>query len=42
MLPEAFKPEPPHRYETLDRIRMLVEALAFGWVIPGRQRQYTE
>lgn len=41
-LPESFEPEPPYRYGTLDRIRMLIEASAFGWIIPGRRREFFE
>ena len=36
-LPEAFEPEPSHRYGALDRIRMVLEALLFGWVLPCRR-----
>jgi hypothetical protein len=41
-LQEGFEPEPPYRLGILDRIRMVLEALLFGWVLPGRRRWHDD
>lgn len=33
---------PDHRYTTLDRIRMLLEVVFFGWIMPGRSQRRTD
>jgi len=40
--PESFEPEPPRRFGILDRMRMVLEALLFGWVLPGRRRSHDD
>ncbi len=41
-LPDTLTQEMQHRYGVLDLIRMTVEALAFGWIIPNPRHPYSE
>ena len=38
--PESEQPDP--RYSLFDKIRMVIEMLLFGWIVPGKKRNVNE